>query len=48
MLGAQALYLGEPLLSSFVEKGSLRGLAASLEDPDAVADFVQLLRQEPM
>lgn len=46
ILGAQILYLSEPLLGSFLPQDKLRALARNLEDPDAMSNFVQLLRKE--
>ncbi|TAK10655.1 MAG: hypothetical protein EPO32_14470 [Anaerolineae bacterium] len=44
LLGAQLVYLGEPLLGGLVPQDRLRALAHLLEDPQAAQDFARGLR----
>lgn len=46
LLGAQALYLGGPLLRPFLADASLDDLASLLEDDEARRAFVALLQEE--
>lgn len=47
LVGAQLVYLGEPLLGSLVPPERLRALAHLLEDPQAAQDFARGLRGGP-
>ena len=44
ILGAQALHLGAPLLNGFLDQQRLQLAADSLEDPQEIQTFIQLLR----
>ena len=46
LLGAQALYLGSPLLRPIVSSGQLGDLASLLEDNSDAQAFVAFLREE--
>ncbi len=46
VLGAQALYIGEPLLRSFYSGTRLGSLAGLLEDDREVEAFAAFLREE--
>ena len=45
VLGAQAVYLTQPLLNSLVPQGHLEALANMLEDPTQTHQFTHLLRE---
>lgn len=45
LLGAQALYLGQPFLGSFVSHRHLEAAAHILEDAEATQGFVAFLRE---
>ncbi|MBS3752475.1 MAG: hypothetical protein KGY46_03685 [Anaerolineales bacterium] len=44
MVGAQIMYLSEPILSTFIPAQTASDLASILEDPDKTQGFVQALR----
>ena len=44
-LGAQALYFGAPVLTALAPGADLEGLAAVLEDPEAVAVLARRLAE---
>jgi hypothetical protein len=46
LLGAQAIYLAQPLLSPLFPGGHLSALAQLLEEPDQTRAFAALLREE--
>ncbi|MGD0611485.1 MAG: hypothetical protein ABSB41_08195 [Anaerolineales bacterium] len=46
ILGAQALYLGEPLLRPALSDTQLAALAGLLEDRDELQDFTAFLREK--
>ena len=45
MLGAQVVYLGQPLLYSVLPAGHLEALVGLLEDRQQAVDFVTFLRK---
>jgi hypothetical protein len=45
LVGAQAVYLFQPLLSSFLPDGHLTALAELLEQPDQARAFAEMLRE---
>ena len=45
-LGAQLVYLGQPLLSQVGFKSQLHALASLLEDPESGQIFIGMLREE--
>lgn len=47
LLAAQAIYLGQPLLSGWLPGSGLKALAGMLEDPSKTQVFVQYLREVP-
>jgi len=47
VLGAQMVYIGQPLLSLFVSQDHTRSLAQILEQPDEARSLVQFLQEEP-
>jgi hypothetical protein len=44
MLGAQLVYLGEPVLTIFTPRKNTRALAHLLENPSSRQNFIDLLR----
>ncbi len=46
LVGAQLVYIGEPLLEAFVPRGQFKALAALLEKPDQAQAFIAYLREE--
>ncbi len=46
LLGAQLVYIGQPLLRGWLAEDGLTTLAAVLEDPQYTRAFVQSLRTE--
>ncbi len=46
VLGAQALYIGEPLLRPFYSHTQLESLAGLLEDDREIESFTAFLREE--
>jgi hypothetical protein len=44
-LGAQFVYLGQPLLSSFLPRGHIDALATMLDNPAETLQFVVFLRE---
>ena len=46
ILGAQLVYLGQPVLNGLVPNESVQALAELLEDPGDLARFLQALRGE--
>lgn len=46
LIGAQAVYIGQPFLNSIVPEGHLEALADVLEDPEKTQAFTSFLRQE--
>ena len=47
ILGAQVLYLGQPLLHAAWGEGAIEELAQTLEDTDQTQAFITLLREVP-
>ena len=45
-LAAQGLYVGQPLLETWVSKPGFKALAEMLEDPDEIKAFATYLREE--
>ena len=45
ILGAQLVYVGQPLLNPFFPEGNLDVLADLLEDPQETQAFIAVLRQ---
>jgi hypothetical protein len=45
-LGAQFVYLGQPLLSQVGPKNQIQALANLLEDPESAQIFIGMLREE--
>ncbi len=45
LFGAQMVYLGQPLLSTFIPAEHLDALANLLEDPKSTQAFVSILQQ---
>jgi hypothetical protein len=48
ILGAQVVYILQPILGRWSQTGTLPQLAALLEQPDQVREFIHYLREEPM
>lgn len=46
LLGAQLVYLGQPLLGTFWSDDQARSLAEVLEQPEAARAFVRFLRED--
>ncbi|MFQ5616301.1 MAG: hypothetical protein ACE5GO_07560 [Anaerolineales bacterium] len=46
LLGAQLVYIGEPLLDVFVPDGHTKALAQLLEEPKETQAFVKFLKEE--
>jgi len=46
LIGAQVVYVGQPILDSIVPSGHLRALAGVLEDDSQRQAFVACLREE--
>jgi len=46
LVGAQLVYLGEPLLEAFVPNGQFKALANILEKPDQARAFVLFLKED--
>lgn len=46
LLGAQAIYLGQPLLDRTLPEGHLEALASLLEDTEQAHTFAAFLREE--
>ncbi len=46
LVGAQLVYLGQPVLSGLVADEQLETLAEMLEEPDQTKDFIRYLREE--
>ncbi|MEX2160814.1 MAG: hypothetical protein WD751_02775 [Anaerolineales bacterium] len=44
-LAAQGLYIGQPLMETWIPKAQIRRLASMLEDPQGSAEFVRALRE---
>lgn len=44
IVGAQLLYLGQPVLSTFLPRKTTTDLAQLLEDPESTQHFVDMLR----
>ncbi|MEW5872403.1 MAG: hypothetical protein AB1894_24275 [Chloroflexota bacterium] len=47
ILGAQAVYMGQPILGLALPKGHLEAVARMLEEPESTQAFVELLREAP-
>jgi hypothetical protein len=45
-LGAQLVYLGQPLLGQMGPKNQIQALANLLEDPESARTFIGMLREE--
>lgn len=48
LVGAQLVYLSQPVLSSVFPNQQLQALAALLEEPDITNAFIHSLREEPV
>ncbi|MBS1248931.1 MAG: hypothetical protein MAG431_00501 [Chloroflexi bacterium] len=48
LLGAQAIYFGQPLLSVFAAKENTQALAELLESPTQQQAFIEVLRSYPL
>ena len=48
LIGAQFVYVGQPILDTFVPAGHLQALAGVLEDDNQRQAFVACLREEPV
>jgi hypothetical protein len=46
LIGAQLIYLGQPVLSSVIPDRQLDGFARLLEDPGQTQAFIDCLREE--
>jgi hypothetical protein len=46
LLGAQIVYLGQPMLSTFVPDGHLEAMTKMLEKPSETKAFIDFLRLE--
>jgi hypothetical protein len=46
LVGAQMLYLGQPLFEMFTQKGQFESITELLEKPEQAQAFVDLLREE--
>jgi len=46
MLGAQVIYMGQPLINNVVSNSNLEALATMLEEPQQTRDFVNFLRED--
>jgi hypothetical protein len=46
ILGAQAVYLGQPVLSTLVPTQHLEAMASLLEEPEETGRFVDFLRED--
>jgi hypothetical protein len=47
LIGAQLVYLGQPVLSSVIADRQLNALAEVLEDPGQTQAFIDSLREDP-
>ena len=47
LVGAQMVYLGQPVLSSIFAGSQLKALAEMLEEPEQTKVFIRCLREEP-
>ena len=45
-LGAQVVYLGQPLLNQAAPNGQIQALVELLEDPESAKTFIGMLREE--
>lgn len=45
-LGAQSIYVAQPLLDAWMQAKTLRAVAEMMEDPDQSAAFAQTLRED--
>ena len=48
LIGAQLVYLGQPVLSSLVSDQQLNALAQVLEDPGRTQAFIECLREDSL
>ena len=46
IIGAQLVYIGQPVLNGFLDKNSLSSLAWMLEERSQTKNFIQLLRED--
>jgi len=46
LLGAQLVYIGQPLLELFIPDGNMEAIAKILEEPKEAEAFVAYLREE--
>ena len=46
LVGAQLVYLGQPVISGVVEDGKLQTLAQLLEEPELTKLFIRSLRED--
>lgn len=47
LIGAQLVYIGQPLLEAFVPNGQFKALTSILEQPAQAQAFAEFLREEP-
>lgn len=45
LLGAQLIYISQPILNTFVRNDRLTALAAILEEPENTKTFLEILRE---
>ena len=48
LIGAQLVYIGQPVLNSVFADRHLNALAQALEDPDQTQAFIHYLREDPV
>jgi hypothetical protein len=48
LVGAQAIYLTQPVLSSFLPENQVNALAQLLEEPALVRSFAAMLREDSL
>lgn len=46
VVGAQLVYISQPVLNGLLDEGSLSSLANMLEEPDQTKTFIQILRED--
>lgn len=47
VIGAQVVYIGQPILDGFLPNGHMDALARLLEDANRTEEFVRYLREAP-
>jgi hypothetical protein len=48
VIGAQLVYVGQPVLGLFLPSDQTAGLAQVLERPEETAAFIRFLQEEPV